>query len=886
MISLSNKKLLPIRRDGQIEVGSAEGFRSNSTVPSGSSSIPPDKYASYIHALVDTVHHPVSDLTPGHILTALTATTYGFAAPPTIPDNFLFNTGDIATGEYIFTGNIKIDTIESRDIVFSPGFLGAGWKLQSVNDKYNLEIDNLTVRNNMSIYELDIVKLQASEDLIISRGGVKATSNVIEGDPGTYYFTVDEIDAYILAEDDIIHSQEFNGNNVHSLYLEVVSVDTDNNRVYVDLSDTEEQSLYSSLAVTNVSFSSFSWVDPPGFYNASGNTGNYAETELKSIKAGTLNLTQTLSVNNGTILVQLIDSSNNLYSTLATLVPASGDNLNIDVNIPTDIQLKVRYKANAASTSALIYKPTLTNDYTIPLNLDDYQVLNYEFVQVGNLTDTDRQSIIEINANQLNNPNIRILDDVNSQTITQANVMAQLGNLTGLTYGGSPLTSFGIYTKSIYIDGGGVANWTISDSAIYKNIDTGGAGMSPADYPFYAGRTYANRANSPFQVFPDGSVIISNSTTNSKFQFMGGSVNPGQYIWGGLPESATNYLLQIVGTVDPLGYISQTSYSNNYALINLKHYDTNAAADHMLTLEPRRLRFKKLDGVSGMELNYDDLTIIELIGGVSTYYPAISPFGSGIDGDVTIAAGTTTLTRDMEYDSLTIQTGATLRTAGFTVRVRKLLKIEGTGMITCNSGSKTVPYTHRLHSAACLGTGGNKGTSSSPTSSAVSAGGAAGSVTNANTTSVPFNFFCGAGGGGGGAIGTSPVAGTAGSNTAWGAAGGAGGTATYGGTAALLSGGDGGAGAGYLEVWAHTVNNASGADGINANGTPGGNGATSGSSKSGNGGGGGGGCVILYYHEETGSGLNTTPQAIGGAAGTGGNGGAAGSNGIAYAYQI
>jgi hypothetical protein len=39
--------------------------------------------ASKIHNLVDTVNHPVSGLTPGHVLTALTPTSYGFAAPMT-----------------------------------------------------------------------------------------------------------------------------------------------------------------------------------------------------------------------------------------------------------------------------------------------------------------------------------------------------------------------------------------------------------------------------------------------------------------------------------------------------------------------------------------------------------------------------------------------------------------------------------------------------------------------------------------------------------------------------------------------------------------------------------------------------------------------------------
>src|SRR3990167_11397550 len=52
-------------------------------------------------------------------------------------------------------------------------------------------------------------------------------------------------------------------------------------------------------------------------------------------------------------------------------------------------------------------------------------------------------------------------------------------------------------------------------------------------------------------------------------------------------------------------------------------------------------------------------------------------FGDGSDGDVTITSGTTTLTRDMFYNNLVINSGAILVTASFRVFVKGTLTNNG-----------------------------------------------------------------------------------------------------------------------------------------------------------------------------------------------------------------
>lgn len=70
-------------------------------------------------------------------------------------------------------------------------------------------------------------------------------------------------------------------------------------------------------------------------------------------------------------------------------------------------------------------------------------------------------------------------------------------------------------------------------------------------------------------------------------------------------------------------------------------------------------------------------------GGQLPWLPSQAFFGDGSDGDVTISSNTS-LTRDMYYDDLTIQTGFTLSTKGYRIFVKGTLNCEWTGKIASN----------------------------------------------------------------------------------------------------------------------------------------------------------------------------------------------------------
>lgn len=67
---------------------------------------------------------------------------------------------------------------------------------------------------------------------------------------------------------------------------------------------------------------------------------------------------------------------------------------------------------------------------------------------------------------------------------------------------------------TIIASSGNIGGWDISASALYKDgaTDNISAGMAPADYPFYAGALYANRATAPFRVNQAGDVVADSIT--------------------------------------------------------------------------------------------------------------------------------------------------------------------------------------------------------------------------------------------------------------------------------------------------------------------------------------------------------------------------------------
>lgn len=282
--------------------------------------------------------------------------------------------------------------------------------------------------------------------------------------------------------------------------------------------------------------------------------------------------------------------------------------------------------------------------------------------------------------------------------------------------------------------------------------------------------------------------------------------------------------------------------------------------------------------------------------------------GDGSDGDITISGGTTTLTRDMYYNSLTVNGTGILITAGYGVFVKGSLVVDGSsGAIIRNSGGNGGNGTN-----GTVGSGGTGGAAGAASGTGTFPGGFAGKVGGAATATATagsagsFSIISANGAAGGtGAAGSNGAAGAGaagGTNTGTvtrtprnamnaylllefptatsvqrmgvncGSSSGSGGGTGSGG----FGGGGGGSGGSGGIVFIHARDiTLTGAGCISANGGNGGNGGNPFDGTAGGGGGGGGGnggVVFLLYKILSGTGTATA---------NGGTKGAAGSTGFA-----
>lgn len=270
-------------------------------------------------------------------------------------------------------------------------------------------------------------------------------------------------------------------------------------------------------------------------------------------------------------------------------------------------------------------------------------------------------------------------------------------------------------------------------------------------------------------------------------------------------------------------------------------------------------------------------------------------FGDGSNGDVSIASGVTTLTKEMNYNNLTLMNGATLNTAGYIVRVKGILTMNATSYISCD-GSRGANAAQAVRG---LGGGSTMTAARYPWQCVPATGGNGGQRTSAGTviyahgngsTATAPSYYGGVGGagGGGGAHGTTSGIAATNGGSVWGGFNGVrGASAGVAGSSGYASGGGGGGGGGYCAVFAREVSLAyTGAGYIQALGGNGGNGYWLSSTVYGGGGGGGTGGTALLVYQYNPKGTFPTVRATGGNPGSYGTAGGYGYEGDARIYKI
>ena len=259
------------------------------------------------------------------------------------------------------------------------------------------------------------------------------------------------------------------------------------------------------------------------------------------------------------------------------------------------------------------------------------------------------------------------------------------------------------------------------------------------------------------------------------------------------------------------------------------------------------------------------------------------PFGDGSDGDVVISVNTT-LTCDMNYKNLTINTGVTLYPDGYIIYVKNVLTVNGFINRNGNNASYSTPGAG-LPTRSVGGSG---------------AGGVGGDGYNIGSNGVSVSgVACSVGGDGGDGGGTIPKAGgdggittschpvvcadlndivTNASSRLGGPGGGGGGS--YRTSYKHYPGGGGGSGAGVIYISASEIVINTGG-GIYAVG-----GFGSGGSGGGGGGGGGGACVALEYETITNDGVLDVSGGLGYSGPFVSIPGESGTSGITYLCEV
>lgn len=140
-----------------------------------------------------------------------------------VKEDYLKKSGDTATGLIKFLNGIQCGS------TFSSGWTGSGASLYPLNNKWNLEVDDLLVRGNMTVNNLTINEIKAvGGDILVTIADLKCTSVEDTGDGYKCYFDTDGGNKYneFLVNDQAI-CQKFDGTNVKRYWRMVTSVGTD-----------------------------------------------------------------------------------------------------------------------------------------------------------------------------------------------------------------------------------------------------------------------------------------------------------------------------------------------------------------------------------------------------------------------------------------------------------------------------------------------------------------------------------------------------------------------------------------------------------------------------------------------------------------------------------
>ena len=475
--------------------------------------------------------------------------------------------GDVSLGSNLYvTNQYTGDELKSK-VDFVSGWTGDGYELtKNSDDEYDLEIDNLRVRGRMDVYELILNKIRATNGSLwvsdavecIAPNGDDASTNKRSGlyyDPSDGAYFLVEAGLNTLMTNDMIRSQQFDGNNVHQYDWKVtdssgtyVFVET---ATYVDRIDDLGGGVFgpnTTMGLVNIDISG-TWNTTSAGYDIEDNgTAQYFRTNYFTINGpGNLRVQwKAMLVTAGTVYARVYNGNDVAISGLYG--PGSmTSSVPVNYTIPiyssytgSDSSCYVKWQTNTYADFD-DFQMVVNEDQTLDINLD---VTGFTFVRMGNTTDTDRQGALYLTASDADAPYMEVLDGMDSHTIGNTNRKVRLGNLEGVNdavFGGA-LSGYGLYTDNGYFKGnvyatdgyfsgtinatdGSIGGWDITSDAIRNKAGTMGLWSRVTagnDINIWAGSGSA--ATAPFRVYEDGYLFASNAVIAGTITANDGSI--------------------------------------------------------------------------------------------------------------------------------------------------------------------------------------------------------------------------------------------------------------------------------------------------------------------------------------------------------------------------
>lgn len=350
---------------------------------------------------------------------------------------------------------------------FVPGFLGEGFKIWLENGNWNIECDNLTVRQTMNIFELLIQKIRSVNGAIVvsqSNGKLSAVEEV-----GTQYKLTTGEEFPTFQEGDLVRCQTFAGYQGAGFTFDFTQfakydysggafdsslIDVTPDSISFNLDDTGNSGFafykFSESSPTPIEIPSFTLTLEGGCPGMMAFAAGLDSNDSPVEGVGVL-------LQNGDNVIPAIKAAQGIHNFAITITGDSGHgNGKVTVkqkkaagSAPNNSLVKFYWVEVKAVDGASFFADKAEFNGVVPAVGD-------EVVQMGNTKNTERQALIYITAQESGKPYIEILNGVKTKSLTGTD-RTRLGDLSNIVdpdfTGEAAVKGTGFYSTNAFLKG-------------------------------------------------------------------------------------------------------------------------------------------------------------------------------------------------------------------------------------------------------------------------------------------------------------------------------------------------------------------------------------------------------------------------------------------------